>query len=73
MFACNSATKGLQISAMPNRRTMGNDGPGLVTLIGIAVVVLILAGAVGFTIYGGSVEPATRHYEQAVPDDRLPH
>jgi hypothetical protein len=52
---------------------MGNDGMGLTPLIGIAVAVLIVAGAVGLTIYGGSAQPITRHFEQVVPDDRLPH
>lgn len=58
---------------MRSRRTMGNDGMGLTPLIGIAVAVLIVAGAVGLTIYGGSAQPITRHFEQVVPDDRLPH
>ncbi len=58
---------------MPNKRTMGGEGLGLMPLMGIAVVVLIVVGAIGFTIYGSSAEPTTRHYEQAVPDDRLPH
>jgi hypothetical protein len=58
---------------MRSRRTMSNDGLGLMPLIGIAVAVLIVASAVGLTVYGGSTEPATKHFEQAVPDDRLPH
>ena len=59
---------------MRSRRTMSSgDGMGLMPMIGIALVVLIVASAIGFTIYGGSVEPTTRHYEQVVPDDRLPH
>jgi hypothetical protein len=56
-----------------NRRSMGGEGMGLAPMIGIAVAVLLVAGAIGFTIYGGSVQPTTRHYEQVVPDDRLPH
>lgn len=59
---------------MRSRRTMsGSDGMGLMSMIGIAAAVLVVAGAVGFTVYGGSVQPTTRHYEQVVPDDRLPH
>jgi high-affinity Fe2+/Pb2+ permease len=58
---------------MRSRRTMSNDGMGLMPVIGIAVAVLIVASAIGFTIYGGSVQPVTRHFEQVVPDDRLPH
>jgi hypothetical protein len=56
-----------------SRRTMSNEGLGRAPMIGIAVAVLIVAGAIGLTIYGGSVQPASRHYEQVVPDDRLPH
>lgn len=60
---------------MRNRRTMSSDGVGmgLVPMIGLALVVLIVAAAIGFTIYGGSVQPATSHVEQVVPDDKLPH
>jgi hypothetical protein len=46
---------------------------GLAPMIGVAVVVLLIVSAIGFTIYGGSVQPVSRHYEQVVPDDRLPH
>jgi hypothetical protein len=56
-----------------SRRTTGGDGMGLAPMIGVAVAVLLIVGAIGFTIYGGSVQPTTRHYEQVVPDDRLPH
>lgn len=57
-----------------NRRSMsGGEGMGLAPMIGAAVIVLLVVSAIGFTIYGGSVQPVTRHYEQAVPDDRLPH
>ena len=58
---------------MRNRRTMSNEGMGLMPVIGIALVVLIVASAIGFTIYGGSVQPTIRHHEQVVPDDHLPH
>ena len=59
---------------MRSRRTMSSsDGMGLMPMIGTALAVLVVAGAIGFTIYGGSVQPTTRHYEQVVPDDRLPH
>jgi hypothetical protein len=52
---------------------MSNEGMGLAPVIGIVVAVLAVMGAIGLTIYGGSVQPASRHYEQVVPDDRLPH
>ena len=42
-------------------------------VIAIAVIVLILGSAIGLTIYGGLAEPVTKHYEQVVPDDHLPH
>ena len=56
-----------------SRRTMGGDGMGLAPMIGIVVAVLIVAGVIGVTVYGGSVQPASTHIEQVVPDDRLPH
>ena len=46
---------------------------GLVPVIGLVLAGLVAMAAIGFTIYGGSAQPTTRHIEQAVPDDRLPH
>jgi hypothetical protein len=56
-----------------SRRTMSGDGMGLAPMIGIVVAVLIVAGVIVLTVYGGSVQPASTHIEQVVPDDRLPH
>jgi hypothetical protein len=39
----------------------------------IVVAGLLVASAVGLGIYGSRVEPPSRHYEQVVPDERLPH
>jgi hypothetical protein len=35
--------------------------------------VALVVAALGLSIYGGRVEPATHHIEQVVPDDRFPH
>ena len=58
---------------MRSRRTMGGEGIGWASLLGISAVAALLVAAVGFTIYGGRVEPDSHHYEQVVPDERLPH
>jgi Sec-independent protein translocase protein TatA len=39
----------------------------------IVVALVVVFGTAGLGIYGGRVHPAARHYEQVVPDDRLPH
>ncbi|HVZ92546.1 MAG TPA: hypothetical protein VG843_12920 [Rhizomicrobium sp.] len=41
--------------------------------LALAILAAIILGGVGLSIYGGRLEPVSRHYEQAVPDDRLPH
>lgn len=41
--------------------------------IGIAAGVLVLAAAIGLTVYGGRVRPHTHPVEQIVPNDRLPN
>lgn len=58
---------------MRSRRAMGNEGVGWAAWLAIALAGVVLVAAVGLTIYGGRVEPVSRHYEQVVPDDRLPH
>jgi hypothetical protein len=57
---------------MRARRTIGNEGMGLGAWLGIAAVALVILGAVGLTVYGGSVKPAQHPIEQVVPDDHLP-
>ena len=44
---------------------------GWTARIGIAVVVLLILGAVGLTIYGSMLKPPHRTYEQVLPNDRL--
>jgi hypothetical protein len=58
---------------MRARRNLGQEGMGWGAWLGIIVVGLIVMSAVGLEIYGGRVQPPQRHYEQVVPDDRLPH
>jgi hypothetical protein len=52
---------------------MGGEGIGWASWLGISAVAALLVAAVGLTIYGGRVEPDSHHYEQVVPDERLPH
>jgi hypothetical protein len=67
MTAFNSATN--RSKAM-RRRNEDSMGWGVRFLIGI--VVLLVAGGIGLTIYGGHVAPAQHPIEQVVPNDRLP-
>lgn len=54
-------------------RTMGrSDGlSGGVWLL-ILVAVVILAGAIALTVYGGKVTPQQHEVEQVLPNDRFP-
>ena len=52
------------------RRNEDSMGWGVRLLIGI--VVLLVAGGIGLTIYGGHVAPTQHPVEQVVPNDRLP-
>ena len=45
---------------------------GWTARIGIAVVVFLVLGAIGLAIYGSTVKPPHRTYEQVVPNGRLP-
>jgi hypothetical protein len=52
---------------------MGQDGMGWAAWLGIVVAGLVVVSAVGLSIYGGRVQPPSRHYEQVVPNDRFPN
>jgi hypothetical protein len=41
--------------------------------IAIGVLVLVLLGAIGLSIYGGRVRPVQQPVEQIVPNERLPN
>ncbi|HEX4293927.1 MAG TPA: hypothetical protein VHZ29_07320 [Rhizomicrobium sp.] len=58
---------------MRTRRNMGQDGMGWAAWLGIVVAGLVVVSAVGLSIYGGRVQPPSRHYEQVVPNDRFPN
>ncbi|HVV64169.1 MAG TPA: hypothetical protein VHC42_01775 [Rhizomicrobium sp.] len=58
---------------MRTKRTMGAESANWGLWLVLAILAAIVLGGVGLSIYGGRLEPASRHYEQAVPDDRLPH
>lgn len=38
----------------------------------ITVLVVVLAGAVALTIYGGQIRPQQQEVEQVLPNDRFP-
>ncbi len=44
---------------------------GWTARIGIAVVVILILGAVGLAIYGSTLKPPHRVYEEVVPNERL--
>jgi hypothetical protein len=58
---------------MRTRSTLGREGMGWASWLGIVFVGVVLVGGIGLTIYGGALEPPHRHYEQAVPNDRFPN
>jgi len=58
---------------MRSRRTIGGEGPSWASWLGISLIGVLAVAAIGLTIYGGRVAPDAHHYEQVVPDDRLPH
>ena len=45
---------------------------GWASWLGIVFVGVIVVGGIGLAIYGGTVQPPVRHYEQVVPNDRFP-
>ena len=58
---------------MRTKRTMGGEGSRWGVWLALAILVVVVLGGVALSIYGGRLEPVSRHYEQVVPDDRLPH
>lgn len=48
------------------------DGRHWVLWIGAIVLVLVIAAAIGLTIYGGTVRPVQHQVERVLPDDRFP-
>lgn len=54
-------------------RTYGrSEGLGWGLWVLILVVVVVLAGVVALTIYGGSVRPEQHEVEQVLSNDRFP-
>ena len=53
-------------------RTRNTETMGWGLRIAIGVAVLVLAGTVGLSIYGGRVRPVQHPVEQTISDDRLP-
>ena len=49
-----------------------SDRMGWGMWLGVAVLVLVVAGAIGLAIYGGSVSPTQHQVEQVLPNDRFP-
>jgi hypothetical protein len=45
---------------------------GKVVLIGVALLVVVIAGGVGFLMVW-DIPPPTQHVERVIPDARLPH
>lgn len=50
-----------------------SDGLGWGTWLLILVGILVLAGAVALTIYGGSVRPVQHEVEQVLANDKFPN
>ena len=48
---------------MRARLTLRTDGVGWGAWLAIAVCVVLILGAVGLAIYGGTLEPPQRHFE----------
>ncbi|GAA0578468.1 hypothetical protein GCM10008942_29180 [Rhizomicrobium electricum] len=54
-------------------RGMGrSEGLGVGAWLLILVGILVLAGAVALTVYGGSVRPQQHEVEQVISNDRFP-
>jgi flagellar basal body-associated protein FliL len=54
-------------------RSMGrSEGSGWGIWLLILVVILVLAGMIAMTVYGGMVSPQQHEVEQVIPNDRFP-
>ena len=54
-------------------RSMGrSEGLGWGAWLLILVAVLVLAGMIAATVYGGTVRPQQHEVEQVIPNDRFP-
>jgi len=58
---------------MRGRQKMGQDSLGWGAWLAIVVAGIVVVAAAGLGIYGGRVQPPSRHYEQVVPNDRFAH
>jgi len=50
-----------------------SEGMGWGTWLLILIAVVLVAGFIALTIYGGTVSPQQHQVEQVVPNDRFPH
>jgi hypothetical protein len=50
-----------------------SDGMGWGLWLGVIVAVLVVAAAIGLTIYGGTVRPVQHQVERVLPNDRFPN
>ncbi len=48
------------------------DGMGWTARIGLAFLILLIAGAVGLAIYASRLAPPHQTYQQVIPNDRFP-
>ena len=53
-------------------RTRNTETMGWGIRAGIGLAILLLAGTIGLSIYGGRVRPTQHPVEQIIADDRLP-
>ncbi len=50
-----------------------SDGMGWGLWLGVIVAVLVVAAAIGLTIYGGTVRPVQHQVERVLPNDKFPN
>lgn len=49
-----------------------SEGMGWAAWLAILIAVLVVAGFIALTIYGGTVTPQQHQTEQVLPNDRFP-